>query len=147
MSGATRRGMRLPAVSAYMTANPFTIDRRATLADARRVMQEHDIRHLPVLDRGELCGMVSDRDLKLYEGGGGDPEESLVNSAMSDCPFIVTSDTALDEVVEIMGEQKYGSVVVMGRTGVEGIFTAVDACRALAEVLRAVDRAPAHVAG
>ncbi|MBX3160442.1 MAG: CBS domain-containing protein [Deltaproteobacteria bacterium] len=129
--------MRLPAVSAYMTANPYTIDRRATLAEARRVMQEHNIRHLPVLDRGDLCGVISDRDLRLYEGAGSNPDEALVNAAMSESPFIVTSDTALDEVVEIMGEQKYGSVVVMGHNGVEGIFTAVDACRALAEVLRA----------
>jgi acetoin utilization protein AcuB len=128
--------MRMPPVSAYMTAKPYTIDRRATLAEAHKVMRLHGIRHLPVLDDGELCGIVSERDLTLYESGGGDPEQALVNAAMSDCPFIVTADTALDEVVEIMGDHKYGSVVVMGRGGVEGIFTAVDACRALAEVLR-----------
>jgi CBS domain-containing protein len=44
-------------------------------------------------------------------------------------------------VVRIMGDRKYGSVVVVGAHGVvEGIFTAVDACRALADVL---DRATA----
>ena len=35
-----------------------------------------------------------------------------------------------------MGEQKYGSVVIVGRDGVEGIFTAVDACQMLAKLLR-----------
>jgi CBS domain-containing protein len=47
-----------------------------------------------------------------------------------------TGDTSLDEVAEIMGENKYGSVVVMGRDGIVGIFTAVDACKALASVLQ-----------
>jgi uncharacterized protein YjaG (DUF416 family) len=35
-----------------------------------------------------------------------------------------------------MGEKKYGSVVVAGKHGVEGVFTAVDACRALSEILQ-----------
>ena len=63
---------------------------------------------------------------------------TLVEDAMTERPFVVTSDTALDEVVEIMGDKKYGSVVVMGHDGIEGIFTAVDACRALAQILHQV---------
>jgi hypothetical protein len=35
-----------------------------------------------------------------------------------------------------MGERKYGSVVVMGKQGIEGIFTAIDACQAFAQILR-----------
>jgi len=129
-------GMLMPSVSKYMTPKPFTIDRLATIAEAHRFMQEHAIRHLPVVDKGELCGIVSDRDLVAFENAGADPNMSLVHSAMTEHPFIVTSDTALDEVVEIMGEQKYGSVVVMGSDGIEGIFTASDACAAFAKVLR-----------
>jgi hypothetical protein len=39
-----------------------------------------------------------------------------------------------------MGEHKYGSVVVVGRNGIEGIFTATDACLAFARTLREVER-------
>jgi hypothetical protein len=39
-----------------------------------------------------------------------------------------------------MGTRKYGSVVVMGRDGIEGIFTATDACQAFAQVLREAER-------
>jgi acetoin utilization protein AcuB len=49
---------------------------------------------------------------------------------------MVTSDAPVDEVAQIMSEKKYGSVIVMGRDGIEGIFTAVDACRVLAEILQ-----------
>jgi acetoin utilization protein AcuB len=129
--------MSIPAVSHYMTRQPFTIERTATLAAAHRMMREHVIRHLPVLDKGRLVGIVSDGDLHLLETIADFPLDAInVDEAMTSQPFIVTSDAALDEVLDIMANHKYGSVIVVGRDGVEGIFTATDACRALADVLR-----------
>ena len=127
----------MPTVSHYMTRQPWTIDRKEPLAEAHRVMREHGIRHLPVMEDGRLIGIVSQGDLHLLETIAEFPLESVeVMEAMTPNPFIVTGDTPLDEVVEIMADKKYGSAIVMGRDGVEGIFTTVDACRAFAEALR-----------
>jgi len=127
----------MPSISRYMTPQPWTIGRKASLADAHRVMRDHQIRHLPVLDDGRLVGIVSQGDLHLLETIAEFSLDSVeVAEAMTPNPCIVTGDTALDEVVEIMADQKYGSVIVMGRDGVEGIFTTIDACRALADVLQ-----------
>jgi acetoin utilization protein AcuB len=129
--------MLMPAISHYMTRQPWTISRKASLAEAHRLMRDHQIRHLPVLDDERLVGTVSQGDLHLLETIADFSLESVeVEEAMTPNPCIVTSDTALDEVVEIMADKKYGSVIVVGRGGVEGIFTTVDACRAFAEVLR-----------
>lgn len=120
-----------------MTKNPFTISRTATLAEAHVLMRDHRIRHLPVLDDGALCGVISDRDLHLIETLADTfPNTTLVEEAMTENPFVVTSDMPLDDVAEIMGEHKYGCAVVMGRDGVEGILTATDVCLALAQLLR-----------
>jgi acetoin utilization protein AcuB len=136
-SDAVVVGMTLPAISHFMTVNPCTIDRLASLTDAHRLMKERGVRHLPVLDDGDLCGIVTERDLLMVESLiGADPTTTQVDAAMTDRPFIVTSDTLLDEVVDIMTDRKYGSVIVVGHNGVEGIFTTVDACRALSQVLR-----------
>jgi acetoin utilization protein AcuB len=127
----------MPAISRYMTKQPWTIARTASLADAHLLMLEHRLRHLPVLDHGNLVGVVSQRDLHLLESVADSPLEDIpVGEAMSQHPFIVTGDTPLDEVAEIMASKKYGSAIVVGRDGVEGIFTTVDACRALAGVLQ-----------
>lgn len=128
----------MPSISRYMTPTPLTVPRTATLADAHAVMRQHAIRHLPVVDQtGDLCGVLSDRDLHLIETlQDVDPREVLVEEAMTQKPFVVTGDMPLDDVVEIMGEHKYGSVVVIGRGGIEGIFTATDACQAFAQILR-----------
>jgi acetoin utilization protein AcuB len=129
--------MLMPPVSRFMTVRPVTVECGSTIAVARRMMKAHGIRHLPVLGDGQLVGIVSDHDLQLLENTAKlDPEVVRVDQAMVPNPFIVTGDTALDEITEIMAEHKYGSVIVMGRDGVEGIFTAVDACHALATILR-----------
>jgi CBS domain-containing protein len=52
-------------VGDVMTRSPFTIDVRAAVLDAARLMGEKKIRHLPVVDgEGEhLLGMVGIRDV------------------------------------------------------------------------------------
>jgi acetoin utilization protein AcuB len=121
-----------------MSVQPATIARTASLADAHDIMRGHQVRHLPVLDgEGQLCGIVTERDLHLIETlADADPETTLVEDAMTENPFVVTSDTPLDEVLQIMAEHKYGSVIVVGHKGVEGIFTTVDACSVFAKMLQ-----------
>lgn len=127
----------IPAVSHVMTKQTVSIQRTASLAEAHRLMRAHQIRHLPVLEGGDLVGVVSLHDLHLLETLGEiELEATPVEQAMTEHPFVVTSDTALDEVLDIMSDHKYGSVIVIGRAGVEGIFTQVDACRAFANELR-----------
>lgn len=129
--------MPIPAVSHYMTVKPVTIERTATLAEAHQLMRERGIRHLPVVTGGKLVGVVSQRDLYLLETIAElDLDGISVEEAMTERPFIVTGDTGLDEVLQIMTEQKYGSCVVVGRDGIEGIFTTTDACRVLAGFLQ-----------
>ena len=53
-------------VSGRMTRDLATVDRRADLADAARTMAELRIRHLPVMDKGELVGIISIRDLTTW---------------------------------------------------------------------------------
>ena len=127
----------MPAISLYLTKQPWTISRSASLADAHELMREHQLRHLPVLDNGKLVGIVSVGDLHLFETiDESSLDEALVEEAMSEHPFVVTGDMPLDEVAEIMAAKKYGSAIVAGRDGVEGIFTTTDACRALASILQ-----------
>ena len=129
--------MTIPSVSHFMSVRPATIERTATLAEAHQIMRGHGVRHLPVLEDGALCGIVTQRDLHLLETlADADPETTRVEEAMQERPFIVTGDAPLDEVLEIMAEHKYGSVIVVGREGVEGIFTTVDACHVFAQMLQ-----------
>ena len=125
-----------PTVSDYMTASPHTIGKDQTLEAASQVMREHKIRHLPVLEGGQLLGILSTRDVYLIEALD-DVDESLVTveEAMSAEPYSVAPDESLKVVAEAMAEHKYGAAVVMEGRQVTGIFTTIDALRALAERL------------
>lgn len=126
----------IPTIEKYMTSNPHSVGVEQSLATAHALMQKYGIRHLPVLHANELKGIVSQRDLQLLESFESvDPKTATVEEAMWTGVYCVAADTPLDDVVTTMAEHKYGSAVVMDNHKVVGIFTTVDACRALAELL------------
>lgn len=125
-----------PTVDDFMSKAPHTIGDAQPLSTAIRLMGEHAIRHLPVLRGGELVGMLSQRDLLLIENAVGPGSATLpVSDAMSPDTFTVTPKTPLRDVAEKMAKTKAGSVVVMEGVKVVGVFTTVDAMRALSSVL------------
>ena len=110
--------MHTHVVRQYMTASPETIAADLTLAQARDRMFQLQARHLPVVDNGELVGILSDRDLLLAEALEGD----------------------LHAVAAEMAEHRYGSAVVVDPEHpghVLGLFTTTDALTALATIARA----------
>jgi len=127
----------IPSIQKYMTTSPHTVGAEQTLAFAHGLLQEHRIRHLPVLRGGRLAGILTQRDIALVESlKDVDPTLILVEDAMSQEIFTVSPEAPLDEVVSEMAAHKYGSALVVQNSKVVGIFTAVDACSTLAELLR-----------
>jgi acetoin utilization protein AcuB len=128
-------------VQDFMTVGPVVVARTRTLSEAHRLMREKGIRHLPVVDGGALVGIVSQRDLYLLETlERVDPATETVEEAMTADPFRVSPDAPLDQVAQEMAERKLGSAVVVDRGSVIGLFTTVDALRALAALLRRTRR-------
>jgi acetoin utilization protein AcuB len=126
----------IPTIQKYMTTTPHSIGGDQSLATAERVMREHKIRHLPVLSGGKLLGVLTDRDLKFVETFPDvDPSKLTAAEAMIEEPYTVHPDASLDAVAGTMAAEKYGSALVVQNGHVVGIFTTVDACRALAELL------------
>src|SRR5688500_18192096 len=90
----------------WMRAPAITINMAAPLSEALALMREHDVRRLPVvLDTGELCGMITQGDIRgadLLRLAGLDPLDIAdalrrikVYQVMSDLPIAVMPDTGL----------------------------------------------------
>ena len=47
-----------------MTPNPIVADPTMSIGEATKLMKDKRIRRLPVMERGRLIGIVTDRDLK-----------------------------------------------------------------------------------
>lgn len=127
----------IPKIQKFMTTVPHCINRTDTVASAHKMMRDHDIRHLPVVDGEKLVGIVSQRDLHLIETlKDVDAEKVVVDDAMTTNLYTVSPDAELDEVVAEMAEKKFGSALVVQNHKVVGVFTTVDAMRAFSELLK-----------
>ncbi len=128
--------MLMPAISQYMTREPYSIPSTASAATARAVMQSHLVRHLPILDGPEVVGLIGSAQLDaMSKVSGADLAHMSVSCVMTK-PTTVWGSTPLDEVAEMMSKTDCDCVVVLGGHGIQGIFTATDALRALAETLQ-----------
>lgn len=120
-------------VQEVMTEQPITIGRQQTLEVAHKMMRENACRHLPVLEHGELVGILSQRDLYFLETlGRADLEKDRIDDAMTQECYAVAPDTPVERVAGEMAEHRYGCAVVMERDRVIGIFTTTDALKVLA---------------
>jgi acetoin utilization protein AcuB len=125
----------IPRIGQFMTPLPHTIEFDQPLARAHELMRMHHIRHLPVMQNGKLLGLVSIRDLHLIETlRDVDPDEVPVEDAMAEEPYTVSPEEPLEAVAAIMANYKLGSAVVVEGGQVQGIFTTVDALRALLQL-------------
>jgi acetoin utilization protein AcuB len=100
------------------------------------MMRAHQIRHLPVLEGDKLTGVISERDLQLYEFiRGADPEQTRVEDVMTRDVYTAPPDALLSDVAHEMAAHKYGAAVVVDHGKVVGMFTSVDAMAALSTLL------------
>jgi acetoin utilization protein AcuB len=125
-------------IEPFMTRSPHTIGRDQTLASAHRVMRQAGVRHLPVLEGGELVGLLSERDLDFIETlRDVEPNSITLEQAMSQFVYRVQPQEQLHEVSKTMADKKLGSAVVVENGKVVGLFTTTDALRALSQLLEA----------
>jgi acetoin utilization protein AcuB len=132
-----------------MTEKPATASPEATVAEAWDLMRELDIRHLPVVDRDVVVGMLSDRDLGnldvsrlLTEEGADAVRRHLarpVMQVMSTDVVAAEPETDVSELITLFLEQKVGAipVVLPDSRRLIGIVSYIDVLRALQELLAA----------
>jgi acetoin utilization protein AcuB len=126
----------IPTVQKFMTYVPKSIGFDQTIAQASEFMRKLHLRHLPVLKGGNLVGILTDRDINLVMSfKDADASKMTVDEAFTPDPYFTKPDAPLNEVVAHMADKKYGCALVVDNGKLVGIFTEVDAYRALSELL------------
>ena len=117
-----------------MSRDVLTISPNATMAQAARIMGDHHVGSLVVLDGEKAVGIVSERDLLTgVIAQGKDPKETSVKSCMSRGLFTVRAIATVKEAAREMMRKK-GRLIVAERGNVVGIVTAADLIKSLKEV-------------
>lgn len=115
-------------VADVMTRQLVTIGPETSCDKAERLMEEHRVRHLPVVDAGRLVGMVTDRDARSR---GGD----AVARIMTADPVTVTARMRVEHAARLMLEGRFGSLPVVDGAALVGIVTYTDLLHAFVRVI------------
>ncbi len=130
---------KIRRVKSVMTPFPHWIDAAEPLLTARDMMQQFQVRHLPVKENGELVSMITDRDLKFVMDTRlhMPPREAMqVRDVCVYSAYVVDLETPLREVLLTMADRRIGSVMITRHGHLCGIFTCTDACREYGEFLQ-----------
>lgn len=126
-------------VKDWMTTSVVTISKNTTLPQARQIMLQHNIRHLPVVDDGELVGIVTWGDIRRESASNATSltrwelntilDALPVRRFMTASPLTVTPLTGVAKAAQIMVEEKIGGLPVMDQGRLVGIITESDIMR------------------
>ena len=124
-------------VKDWMSKNVITVDANDSMFDAAKTMKENDIRMLPVMKKGKLVGIVTDRDLKRASASDATTLEIhelmyflskiKLKEIMTKDPITIPSDYTMEEAAEVLLENKISGVPVVDDRGhVVGVITQTD---------------------
>jgi CBS domain-containing protein len=132
MTGEDNSGMIVILVRDVMKRGLVTITPETPREDARRLMDEHGIRHLPVIAGSRLVGIVSDRDVPAARGR---TPGSVAGALMTRNPVTVTTDTRIEHAARLMLDRGFGALPVVDDGVLTGIVTYTDLLRAFVQVI------------
>jgi acetoin utilization protein AcuB len=129
-------------VKNWMSKSVITADVNDSMQDAMRLLKEHGIRMLPVMKKGKVVGIVTDRDLKRASASDAttlEVHELLylvgkikVKDIMTKDPITVPPDYTAEETAQVLLDGKISGAPVVDDNGqVVGTITQTDIFRVL----------------
>ncbi len=99
-------------VKNWMSKQSVTVDVDGSMQDAMNLIKKHDIRMLPVMKKGKLVGIITDRDLKRASASDATTLEIhellyllskiKIKDIMSRNPITVPVDFTVEETAEVL---------------------------------------------
>jgi acetoin utilization protein AcuB len=135
-------------VEKWMTRDVITVQPHEKIIDAFELMQRQGIRHLPVIEAGELKGLVTDRDIRLalIPSPLSTPEDRMyhlgalerVDEIMTTDLITVSPNATIEEAAKLIAQHKIGAVPVVAQGTLVGILTETDILCVFIEMLTTI---------
>lgn len=119
--------MKVSGILQSKGSNVFFIGSSATVLEALKIMGEKNIGALPVIDDGQLTGILSERDYaRKVVLKGKTSSETFVNEIMTPSPIVVSADDTIEKCMEIMSAKKIRHLPVVNGSTVTGMISIGD---------------------
>ncbi|MFP4280697.1 MAG: CBS domain-containing protein [Halochromatium sp.] len=99
-----------------MTPQLEYIGLNQSMLDAARMMREHDIGMLPVLEENQIVGILTDRDMVTRGLAEGIDPETPVSRIMTSGVEVRHTDDDVEEAARLMERKQIRRLVVVDRT-------------------------------
>lgn len=120
-----------------MTRSVYTVNLKDDLHQVIELINHHKIRHVPVVDAGEIVGMISKTDVNrltfssLFDGQDDADEAVLqmltIEQVMTHKPRTIAAGMTIREVAEVFAEEEFHALpVVDEHKALIGIVTTTD---------------------
>jgi len=113
-----------------MSADPSTVTPDTPITEAARLMKEHNVGMLPVVENEgsrRLVGVVTDRDITIRHVAEGHLSDCPVREAMSDNVSTCTADENVDKVMTLMAKEQVRRIPIVDERGdLVGIVSQAD---------------------
>jgi acetoin utilization protein AcuB len=123
-------------VSDIMTTNVVTIPSSTSISSAKKIMEAHHFRRLPVVDKGKLVGIVTEHGLETVSPSKATSlsvweltyllDKTTVKEVMARDVITCSPDMTVEESIAIAQDHKVGALVVVEDGRVVGIVTTND---------------------
>jgi acetoin utilization protein AcuB len=133
-------------VQHWMTRDVVTVEADTPFLEARLILKDKKIRHLPVVDRGKLIGVVTDRDLKEAAPSGATTLDVYelnyllfkmkIRDLIKKGPITVKPTNSVEKAALLMHDHKIGCLPVVDEAGsLVGMITETDLLAVMVEIL------------
>jgi len=120
-------------VGGLLNREPVLVDSEVSIREAAQEMSTEKVSSILIVENGELCGIVTDKDLRqrvLVEGlDSGLP----IKTVMTANPMSIPADTDVDSALLIMMRKNYHHLPIVDGRKPLGLVTAGDILRAQSE--------------
>ena len=132
-------------VQNWMSRDVVTVEEQTPIIEVMKLLEEHDIRHLPVTRDGKLVGMISDRDVKEASPSKTTTlkaqelyyllAEMKAKDVMRKDPIVISPDQTMEVAAVKMLEHKVTGMPVITNSGeLIGIISQGDVFRVLISI-------------
>ena len=138
----------------WMTKDVVTVTLETSMLKASKLMKDHDIRRLPVVDdKGRVIGIVSDRDIKAASPSKATTldmhelyyllSELKIKNVMTPNPITVRDTETVENAALVLEEHSFGGLPVVNEEGaLVGIITDHDIFKLLVDICGARSGGP-----
>jgi CBS domain-containing protein len=114
-------------VRELMTTDVDRVAPSSKITDAAKQMRDLNIGSLPVVDRQEVVGIITDRDIAVRATADGvNPDEVLVKEVMTANPVTISPDQKVSEAADLMAQHQIRRLPVVENGKLVGILSLGD---------------------